>query len=272
MSDAVPLGSDPLPEAAFPYELVREGVLMAPDPSDPLEAEGVLNPAAGRGPDGELYLLPRLVSAGNISRVGLAEVSVAGLGDTARGRARGGAILGAWRQQRRGGGPADTWIAGLQLYVMTYVAFGPLGSRTAIATSTDLRRWDRLGPVLFRWDADVEVDLNLAYDKDTSFFPEPVTSPHGELSLAVLHRPMGHLKAFSATDLSVGTPGPLDPRQSIWISFLPLEAVLSDRRALTLWQSTGCSPDQSMPGRSSRSVAVRLRSGSQKGGCCCTTG
>jgi len=32
----------------------------------------VLNPAAVRGPDGELYLFPRLVAAGNYSRVGIA--------------------------------------------------------------------------------------------------------------------------------------------------------------------------------------------------------
>jgi len=34
----------------------------------------VLNPASGRTPDGRLWLLPRLVAAGNVSRVGLAEI------------------------------------------------------------------------------------------------------------------------------------------------------------------------------------------------------
>ena len=38
-----------------PYRLTRLGVLMSPDPDDPLEAEGVLNPASGRDPDGRLY-------------------------------------------------------------------------------------------------------------------------------------------------------------------------------------------------------------------------
>ena len=37
---------------------------MSPEPGDALEAEGVLNPASGRSPDGRLYLLPRLVAAG----------------------------------------------------------------------------------------------------------------------------------------------------------------------------------------------------------------
>jgi len=30
------------------------------------EIEGVLNPAAARGPDGELYLFPRLVARGKL--------------------------------------------------------------------------------------------------------------------------------------------------------------------------------------------------------------
>ena len=49
---------------------------MTPEPGNDLEAEGVLNPATGHTPDGELYLLPRLVASGNVSRVGLAKVEL----------------------------------------------------------------------------------------------------------------------------------------------------------------------------------------------------
>ena len=35
---------------------------MEPEPGNPQEIEGVLNPAAVRGPDGKLYLFPRLVA------------------------------------------------------------------------------------------------------------------------------------------------------------------------------------------------------------------
>ncbi|HYN17985.1 MAG TPA: glycosidase, partial [Actinomycetes bacterium] len=62
------------PFAAAGWKVRRLGVVMAPDPDDPREAMGVCNPGCARGPDGELYLFPRLVAEGNFSRVGLARV------------------------------------------------------------------------------------------------------------------------------------------------------------------------------------------------------
>lgn len=229
-------------DGGFPYALVREGVVMTRDPTNPLEAEGVLNPASGRGPDGELYLLPRIVAAGNVSRVALARVVASDGVPTSVERL--GVVLEpecSWETARHNAGVEDprvTWIAALGLYVMTYVAFGPLGPRTALATSKDLRHWERLGPVLYRWEIDPGADLNLFHNKDTAFFPEPVTGPDGVPSLAVLHRPMGLLRPFAGDDPTSDTPpGPDEPRQSIWISFVPLADVQRDRRALTLWST-----------------------------------
>src|SRR5271169_2622094 len=54
------------------FKLRRLGMLMEPEPGNPHEIEGVLNPAAVRGPDGELYLFPRLVAKENYSRIGIA--------------------------------------------------------------------------------------------------------------------------------------------------------------------------------------------------------
>ena len=51
------------------FKLQRLGMLMEPQPGNLQEVEGVLNPAADRGPDGELYLFPRLVARGNYSRI-----------------------------------------------------------------------------------------------------------------------------------------------------------------------------------------------------------
>jgi hypothetical protein len=46
------------------FKLQRLGMVMEPEPGNPQEVEGVLNPAAVRGPDGKLYLFPRLVARG----------------------------------------------------------------------------------------------------------------------------------------------------------------------------------------------------------------
>ena len=56
------------------FKLQRLGMIMEPEPGNPHEVEGVLNPGAIRGPDGELYLFPRLVAKGNYSRIGIARV------------------------------------------------------------------------------------------------------------------------------------------------------------------------------------------------------
>ena len=48
------------------FKLQRLGMLMEPEPGNPQEVEGVLNPAAVRGPDGQLYLFPRLVAQGQL--------------------------------------------------------------------------------------------------------------------------------------------------------------------------------------------------------------
>ena len=63
------------------FQLKRLGMVMQPEPGNPLEAEGVLNPAAVRGPDGQLYLFPRLVARGNYSRIGIARVMFDAAGD-----------------------------------------------------------------------------------------------------------------------------------------------------------------------------------------------
>lgn len=39
----------------FPYRLERLGTVMAPEPGNPAEAEGVLNPASGRSPTGPRF-------------------------------------------------------------------------------------------------------------------------------------------------------------------------------------------------------------------------
>jgi predicted GH43/DUF377 family glycosyl hydrolase len=224
---------------AFPYSLTRAGVIMTPQEGNELEAEGVLNPATGRTQDGTLYLLPRLVATGNVSRVGIARVVIEDGVPT--GVEREGIVLEPDRGWERGASnagvedPRVTFIPRLGVHVMTYVAYGPLGPRTAIAYSSDLREWIRLGPALFAYDDTLDMDLNLFHNKDTTFFPEPVTAPDGVDSFAVLHRPMwdlGETKPGEGVRVPAGIE---DTRQSIWISYIPVAAVLADIRALALW-------------------------------------
>lgn len=225
----------------FPYTLTRAGVIMAPEPGNELEAEGVLNPATGRSADGTLYLLPRMVARGNVSRVGLARVVIENGVPT--GVVREGVVLAPDRGWERGANssgvedPRVTFIPRLGLHIMTYVAYGPLGPRTGIATSTDLREWTRLGPALFEYDDALDMDLNLFHNKDTVFFPEPVTAPDGVESFAVLHRPMwdlGEVRAGEGVRLPAGIE---DARQSIWISYVPVADALADIRSIVLWRN-----------------------------------
>jgi predicted GH43/DUF377 family glycosyl hydrolase len=221
---------------AFPYTLQRIGVLMAPDPADPREAEGVLNPASGRDGDGALYLLPRLVADGNVSRVGLARVMIED--GVPAGVQREGVVLepdAGWERGTDHAGvedPRTTYVEDLGVHLMTYVAYGPLGPRPALAVSTDLWHWDRLGPFHFEFQADLDTDLNLYPNKDVLIFPEPVPAPDGTESFAVLHRPMWDLSWIAK---GAGEPLPhgiTDNRPGIWISYAPAAAVRESLSAL----------------------------------------
>lgn len=212
------------------YRMERIGVLMASDPEDPLEAWGVLNPASARGPDGALYLFPRLVANGNVSRVGRARILFDEVG-TPCGVERLGVVLEAtesWEKNALGGGVEDpriTFVPSLDRYVMAYTAYGPLGPRVAVAASSDLVTWERLGPVSYAYDPGLGADFGLIPNKDAMFFPEPVPGPDGEPSFAMLHRPMWDLSFVLAGESEPLPAGLADPRPGIWVSFAPAEAV-----------------------------------------------
>ncbi len=221
-----------------PYTLTRVGVLMTPEPGNELEAEGVLNPASGFGPDGRLYLLPRLVAAGNVSRVGLAEVSL--VDGVPSSVSRRGVVLApdeGWERGTNNAGVEDprvTWVPRLGVHVMTYVAYGPLGPKLALAVSKDLLEWRRLGPVHFRYQPGLDTDLNLFPNKDAVFFPEPVPGPDGEPAYAMLHRPMWDLGWFRDGEGVHLPAGVTDERPGIWVSYAPASEVERNLDSLVL--------------------------------------
>ena len=133
------------------FKLHRLAMLMEPEPENPQEVEGVLNPAAVRGPDGKLYLFPRLVAKNNYSRIGIARVVFDEAGDPT-GVERLGIALepeADYECRPNGGGgcedPRVTYVEPLHRYIMTYTAFSPDGPRIALAESEDLFHWKRLG-------------------------------------------------------------------------------------------------------------------------------
>jgi predicted GH43/DUF377 family glycosyl hydrolase len=226
------------------YRLERRGIVMEPEPGLADEIEGVLNPATGTTPDGSLHLLPRLVADGNVSRIGLARVIIDD--GVPVGVERRGVVLEPSTMWERGANhagvedPRVTFIPTLGVHVMTYVAFGPLGPRIAVAVSEDLVAWRRLGPLHFGFDPELDVDLNLYPNKDAVFFPEPVPGPDDEPCYAMLHRPMWRADWLGLAD-SLPAPASIgDDRPGVWISYVKAAAVEADVRTITLMHGHRC--------------------------------
>ena len=210
------------------FRLRRLGVVMEPEPSNPAESWGVLNPASARTRNGELLLFPRAVAEGNFSRI----ERVAALFDdgTPVGVQRHGFALEPvepYEHDKRSHGgvedPRITFVRPLGLYVMAYVALGKFGPRVAVAVSKDAESWRRLG--LLRFHPEANVDFTDFGNKDASFFPEAVVDPDGRPALSVVHRPT-YLVARPDGAVEKSVPdGVEDDRGSMWLSYISLEAV-----------------------------------------------
>jgi predicted GH43/DUF377 family glycosyl hydrolase len=166
---------------------------MEPEPGNLHEVEGILNPAAARGPDGHLYLFPRLVAKGNYSRIGIARVRFNDAGDPV-GAERLGIALEPEEDYEKlpdgGGGcedPRVTYVEPLKHYVMSYTAYSAQGPRIALASSEDLFHWKRLGLVTF--DPYGKIEFDGIDNKDASVFPIAIPDPSGEPALALFHFP-----------------------------------------------------------------------------------
>jgi predicted GH43/DUF377 family glycosyl hydrolase len=208
------------------FDLQRLGQIMEPEPGNPMEAEGVLNPAAVRGPDGELYLFARLVAQGNYSRIGIARVNFNTAGDPTGVERLGIALEPEADYERwpdgRGGceDPRITFVQRFQRYVMTYTGHSPIGPRIALAVSTDLFHWKRLGLATF--EPYHGIDFVHVDNKDASLFPIAIPNHAGKMQLAILHRPL-----FPGTrpeeTVCQAESRLLDlEHESVWISYCPM--------------------------------------------------
>jgi predicted GH43/DUF377 family glycosyl hydrolase len=211
-----------------PFKMHRLGMIMEAKPGEASEVEGVLNPAAARGPDGQLYLFPRLVGQGNYSRIGIARVLFDKAGDPVGVERMGYALEPETDYETRpgGGGCEDARVAyvdTLGYYVMTYTALGPHGPRIAVARSPDLIHWERGGLAKFHPYEGMSFDG--IDNKDASVFSQLICDPAEKPSLAMLHRPL-----FSGTrpEEKACSPGPCPidrDRESIWISYWHMDPV-----------------------------------------------
>lgn len=205
------------------FQMRRLGLVMQPEPGNPLEAEGVLNPAAARGGDGRLYLFPRLVARGNYSRIGIAQVLFNDAGDPVGVERLGIALEPEADYERRPDGtggcedPRITFVEPLGRYVMTYTAFSSHGPRIALAISTDLFRWERLGLATFQPYDGIEFDG--VDNKDASIFPFAIPDPSGQLSMAIMHRPLFPGTRPEETVCYNASRRADIQRESIWISY-----------------------------------------------------
>ena len=198
------------------FQLVRQGVVLAPNLADPYEAGGVLNPAAA-SLDGLTYLLNRSVALDppNYSRILIATCRLLPQGVFEVTRLQGKIALEPAEPYERwangkGGGVEDPRITRLHdFYYMTYTAYGTVegitAPRIALARSADLLHWQRLGLIRFSplelqsGGPARRLDLTDVPNKDAVPFPELIGGRY-----CMLHRPM--------FEPATGLP------QSIWMS------------------------------------------------------
>lgn len=209
------------------FKLQRLGQIMEPEPGNPQEVEGVLNPAAVRGPDGKLYLFPRLVAKGNYSRIGIARVLFNDDSDPSGVERLGIALEPEADYELRSDGsggcedPRITFVERFKRYVMTYTAHSRIGPRIALAESEDLFHWKRLGLATF--DQYQGIDFIHVDNKDASLFPIAVPNHVGKMQMAVLHRPLFPGTRPEETACQSKTRLVDLDHESIWISYCPMD-------------------------------------------------
>ncbi len=214
------------------FQLNRLGLMMEPEPGNPMEVEGVLNPAGVRGLDGQFYLFPRMVARGNYSRIGIAHVRFNQAGDPIGVERLGIALEPETDYELRADGsggcedPRISFGVDIQRYVMTYTALTAKGPRIALALSKDLFHWQRMGLATFRPYYGIEFDG--VDNKDASVFPVTILDPTGKPAMAILHRPLFPGTRPEETACAPASRAVDLPLESIWMSYCELNADLSE--------------------------------------------
>jgi predicted GH43/DUF377 family glycosyl hydrolase len=164
---AAPIGPASRPDTP-PFGAFRR--LHAGEPiltpqGDGFEAKGVFNPAVVK--DGERYvMLYRAQDAHGVSRLGLATSR-----DAVHFEREPAPVLAPETDAERGGGVEDPRLVKIgPTFYLTYTAYDGRNAQLALATSPDLRRWERRGVIMpanvGRW--------NVKWTKAGAILAEPV--------------------------------------------------------------------------------------------------
>lgn len=221
--------------------LQRLGIIMEPEAGNPMEMEGTLNPAAVRGPDGQLYLFPRIVAKGNYSRIGIAKVLFNDFGDACGVERIGIALEPETEYELRdngGGGcedPRVTYVEPLQCYIMSYTANSDIGPRIAFAVSEDLIHWKRLG--LASFESFLGIDFAHVDNKDACLFPIAIPNHAGKMQMAIIHRPLFPNTRPEETNKKAASRKIDIYHESMWISYCPMPEKGEDLQGLGLFNS-----------------------------------
>ena len=126
-----------------PFERLNDSRPLLSPQGDGFEAHGVFNPAVVRDGD-RVVMLYRAQDKHGISRLGYA-TSTDGVTFTREAAP----VLGPEAEYERGGGVEDPRLVKIDgLYYLTYTAYNGKDAQLALATSSDLRQWDRKGVIL----------------------------------------------------------------------------------------------------------------------------
>lgn len=222
-------------------KLQRLGQIMQPESGNSMEVEGVLNPAAARGSDGNLYLFPRLVAKNNYSRIGIAKVKFDDDGNPIDVERVGIALEPETEYELRSdgsGGCEDariTFFEPLKRYIMTYTALSPRGPRIALAMSDDLFSWKRLGLATF--ESFIGIDFVNVDNKDAILFPVAIPNHNGKMQMAILHRPLFQGTRPEETVFQSSSRVVDIEHESVWISYCPIPENTPELDCLGLFNS-----------------------------------
>lgn len=211
MIAAVALGAAAAPPAFVPpfgaWTRLHDGEPILVPQGGGFEAAGVFNPAVIK--DGERYvMLYRAQDAKGTSRLGIA-TSRDGIHFTRE--AEPGLVPEA--DYERGGGVEDPRLVKIgATFYLTYTAYDGKNAQLALATSPDLRRWERRGVIMpantGRW--------NVKWTKAGAILPEPVNGRYWMYYMADAAAASDQMGVAYSTDLVRWTEaldGPVLPRR-----------------------------------------------------------